>query len=72
MRRTGRAGSVAQAVKQVFVNEARWANWEMGLPILKRLFILYQLAVGKHPTRDVTPREPRPAEESGIDQPEQA
>ena len=69
--RTVAGNTVAQAAKQVFVNEARWAEWEAGLPMPKGLFILYQLAVGKHPTHDVMPREPQPAEESGINQSEQ-
>lgn len=66
--RTAAGNTVAQAAKHVFVNEARWAEWEAGLPMPKGLFILYQFAVGKHPTHDVMLREPRPAEESGIAQ----
>lgn len=60
--RTATGNTVAQAAKQVFVNEARWAEWEAGLPMPQGLFILYQLQVGKHPSHQVMPLAPNSAE----------
>lgn len=53
--RTAAGNTVAQAARQVFVNEARWAEWEAGLPMPQGLFTLYQLQVGKHPSHEVKP-----------------
>ncbi len=62
--RTATGHTVPQAAKHVFVNEARWAEWEAGLPMPQGLFILYQLQVGKHPSHEVTPLWPTSAESS--------
>ena len=70
LRRTA-GDTVAQAAKQVFVNEARWAEWEAGLPMPQGLFTLYQLQVGKHPSHEVTPLASTPAESPAAVQPEQ-
>lgn len=69
--RTAAGDTVAQAAKQVFVNEARWADWEAGLPMPQGLFTLYQLQVGKHPNHEVTPLASTPAESPAAVQPEQ-
>jgi hypothetical protein len=62
--RTDAGETVAQAAKQVFVNEARWAEWEAGLPMPQGLFTLYQLQIEKHPTHKVALRAPMPVESS--------
>lgn len=69
--RTAAGDTVARAAKQVFVNEARWAEWEAGLPMPQGLFILYQLRLGKHPSHELTPLAPRSAESPAAVQPEQ-
>lgn len=48
--------TVAEAAKQVFVPEGRWADWEAGLPMPEGLFHLYRLQIGKHPSHELTPR----------------
>lgn len=53
--RTAAGETIAQAADRVFVNEARWAEWEVGLPMPQGLFILYQLQVGKHSSHEITP-----------------
>jgi hypothetical protein len=63
--------TIAQAARRVFVNEARWAEWEGGLPMPQGLFILYQLQVGNHPTYQVTPLASTLAESSPLVQREQ-
>jgi len=60
--RTAAGDTIAQAAKQIFVNEARWSEWEAGLPMPQGLFTLYQLQVGKHPTHQVTPLASMPVE----------
>ena len=69
--RTATGDTVARAAKQVFVNEARWAEWEAGLPMPQGLFTLYQLQVGKHPSHEVTPLAPTSAESPAAVFPEQ-
>lgn len=51
--RTTLGDTIAQAARRVFVSEARWAEWEAGLPMPQGLFILYQLQGGKHPSHEV-------------------
>jgi hypothetical protein len=40
----------AQAAAKVFVSEARWQEYEEGLPMPEGLFHLYRLQVERHPT----------------------
>lgn len=69
--RTAVGDTVAQAARQVFVNEARWAEWEAGLPMPQGLFTLYQLQEGKHPSHEVRPLASVPTESSAAIQREQ-
>ncbi len=45
--------TTAQAARRVFVSEARWSEWEAGMPMSQGLFILYQLQSGKHPSHEI-------------------
>lgn len=69
--RTAVGDTVGQAARRVFVNEARWAEWESGLPMPQGLFTLYQLQVGKHPRYEITLLASTPMESSAAIQRDQ-
>ena len=69
--RTAVGDTIAQAARRVFVSEARWAEWESGLPMPQGLFTLYQLQGGRHPSYEVRLLAPAPTESPAADRHEQ-
>ncbi|WP_077033399.1 hypothetical protein [Pelomonas sp. KK5] len=51
--RTAAKQTVAEAAALVCVAEARWEDWEAGLPMPEGLFHFYRLQSGQHPTHEL-------------------